>query len=63
MSGMGYKYATISGAIRQIWIEEGVRGFYKGITPNLMKVAPSMAASWFTFEYFRDLFVSMGDDV
>jgi solute carrier family 25 phosphate transporter 23/24/25/41 len=59
MSGMGYQYTSIAGAIRSILQQEGWRGLYKGITPNLLKVAPSMAASWLTFETFRDFFFSM----
>ncbi|KAF2493757.1 mitochondrial carrier protein-like protein [Lophium mytilinum] len=54
MSGMGYQYNSIGGAIRQIIKTEGVRGLYKGIVPNLLKVAPSMASSWLSFEFTRD---------
>jgi solute carrier family 25 phosphate transporter 23/24/25/41 len=57
MSGMGYQYNSIGGAISTILRQEGVAGLYKGITPNLLKVAPSMAASWWTFEFVRDLLV------
>lgn len=59
MPGMGYKYASLWGAIRQIMHQEGVKGFYKGLTPNLLKVAPSMAANWLSFEMGRDFFVSL----
>ncbi|KAF3492036.1 Lpz11p [Arthroderma uncinatum] len=61
MSGMGYKYTSIFDAIRVIAVEEGIRGFYKGIVPNLLKVAPSMASSWLSFELTRDFFVSLSD--
>lgn len=59
MSGMGYKYTSIFDAVRVIAVEEGLRGFYKGIVPNLLKVAPSMASSWLSFELTRDFFVSL----
>jgi solute carrier family 25 phosphate transporter 23/24/25/41 len=59
MPGMGYQYASIWGAIRQIFIQEGPKGFYKGLTPNLLKVAPSMAANWFSFELAKDFFMSL----
>jgi solute carrier family 25 (mitochondrial phosphate transporter), member 23/24/25/41 len=59
MKGMGYEYSSISGAIRQILVQEGVRGFYKGLTPNLLKVAPSMAANWLSFELAKDFFMSL----
>jgi len=58
MSGMGYQYNSIGGAISTIVRQEGFKGLYKGITPNLLKVAPSMAASWWTFETVRDLLVT-----
>lgn len=51
---MGYQYKGIGDAIRVIVKTEGVRGLYKGIVPNLLKVAPSMASSWLSFEMTRD---------
>lgn len=59
MSGMGYQYKGIFDAIRVIVAQEGVRGLYKGIVPNLLKVAPSMASSWLSFELSRDFLVSL----
>lgn len=60
MSGMGYKYKSIWDAVIVITKQEGLRGLYKGIVPNLLKVAPSMASSWASFELVRDLLVSLG---
>lgn len=54
MSGMGYKYAGVTDAVTSILRTEGFRGLYKGIVPNLLKVAPSMASSWLSFEMTRD---------
>ncbi|KAI6092279.1 solute carrier family 25 member 42 [Hypoxylon rubiginosum] len=54
MSGMGYKYKSIGDAVRMILSQEGPRGLYKGLIPNLLKVAPSMAANWLSFEVTRD---------
>ena len=62
MKSMGYKYKSIWDAVKIIAAEEGLRGFYKGIIPNLLKVAPSMASSFLSFEMTRDFFVSLGDD-
>ncbi|KAL1979378.1 hypothetical protein VTN96DRAFT_6082 [Rasamsonia emersonii] len=42
MTGMGYHYTSIWDAIKIIVAEEGIRGLYKGIVPNLLKVAPSI---------------------
>ncbi|RYP88545.1 hypothetical protein DL769_000241 [Monosporascus sp. CRB-8-3] len=54
MSGMGYQYKSIGDAVKVIVTEEGIRGLYKGLFPNLLKVAPSMAANWLSFEMTRD---------
>lgn len=62
MSGMGYQYKSIPDAIRVIVAQEGLRGLYKGIVPNLLKVAPSMASSWLSFEVTRDFLVSLRTD-
>lgn len=62
MKGMGYQYTSISGAIASIIKAEGVRGLYKGLWPNLLKVAPSMASSWLSFEMTRDFLVSLSPD-
>jgi solute carrier family 25 phosphate transporter 23/24/25/41 len=62
MSGMGYHYDSVWGAIKTIVQQEGIKGMYKGIAPNLLKVAPSMAASWWTFETTRDMLVWLAPD-
>jgi solute carrier family 25 phosphate transporter 23/24/25/41 len=59
MSGMGFQYNSLWGAISQIARQEGVKGFYKGLAPNLLKVAPSMAANWLSFELARDFFMTL----
>lgn len=56
---MGYQYKSIPDAIKTIIAHEGFRGLYKGIGPNLLKVAPSMASSWLSFEMTRDFLVSL----
>jgi len=59
MSGMGYQYKSILDAVRVIVGQEGIRGLYKGIVPNLLKVAPSMASSWLSFEMTRDFLLEL----
>ncbi|OQO29248.1 hypothetical protein B0A51_05462 [Rachicladosporium sp. CCFEE 5018] len=63
MSGMGYQYTSIFDAVRRIMAQEGLKGLYKGISPNLLKVAPSMAASWLSFEMTRDFILGLNPDV
>lgn len=62
MSGMGYQYTSISNAVVTIVKEEGIRGLYKGLGPNLLKVAPSMASSWLSFEVTRDLLLGLNPE-
>lgn len=62
MSGIGYQYKSIFDAVRVIITQEGIRGMYKGIVPNLLKVAPSMASSWLSFEMTRDFLLSLKED-
>ena len=59
MSGLGYQYKSIGDAIKVIVAQEGLAGLYKGIIPNLLKVAPSMASSWLSFEVCRDYLVTL----
>ena len=59
MPRMGYQYKSIPDAVKVIVAREGLKGFYKGIAPNLLKVAPSMASSWLTFEVTRDFCLSL----
>lgn len=59
MSGMGYKYKSIFDAVSTIVAQEGIAGMYKGLVPNLLKVAPSMASSWLSFELTRDMLVNL----
>ncbi|MCJ1477879.1 hypothetical protein MMC13_006552 [Lambiella insularis] len=42
MSGIGYQYKSIWDAVTIIVTQEGFKGLYKGISPNLLKVAPSI---------------------
>lgn len=62
MSGMGYQYKSIFDAIKTIVAQEGLKGMYKGIVPNLLKVAPSMASSWLSFEMTRDFLKTLASD-
>lgn len=55
MNGIGYEYKGLWDAIRIIFRQEGPKGFYKGLLPNLLKVAPSMGASFLSYEITRDL--------
>ena len=42
----GQTYKSARDAVSQIWRQEGLKGFYKGLAPNLVRVLPS---TWVTF--------------
>ena len=37
--------------LQQIWHREGIRGFYKGSLPSIIKAAPSAAVTFATYEF------------
>lgn len=46
---------TMLGTFRVILANEGVRGLYRGITPNFMKVAPAVSISYVVYERVRKI--------
>ncbi|KAI0793249.1 mitochondrial carrier domain-containing protein [Abortiporus biennis] len=55
MSSLGYQYNGALDALQSIVRTEGVLGLYRGLWPNLLKVAPSIATSFFVYELVKDL--------
>jgi solute carrier family 25 phosphate transporter 23/24/25/41 len=47
-------YTSVWSAIKSIIRAEGIKGMYKGLSANLLKVAPSMASSWLSYELVKD---------
>ncbi|CCG84836.1 protein of unknown function [Taphrina deformans PYCC 5710] len=47
---MGTPYKNVWHACQTIAAQEGMKGFYRGLAANLLKVVPSMSSSWLTFE-------------
>lgn len=54
---LGYQYNSALEAAHVILKTEGVRGMYRGLWPNLLKVAPSIATSFFTYELVKEFLV------
>lgn len=50
MGGVPLKYNGMFDVVRKTLQNEGVRGLYKGLVPNLMKIAPAAGISWFVYE-------------
>ncbi|OBZ68064.1 hypothetical protein A0H81_11920 [Grifola frondosa] len=53
-NSLGYKYNGALDALQVIVRTEGLRGLYRGLWPNLLKVAPSIATSFFTYEVVKE---------
>ncbi|KAK0634739.1 mitochondrial carrier domain-containing protein [Bombardia bombarda] len=46
-------YTGIVDVARKTIQNEGVRGLYKGLTPNLLKVAPALSITWVCYENMK----------
>ncbi|KAJ3877901.1 mitochondrial carrier [Lentinula edodes] len=57
-SALGVKYSGALDALVGIVRTEGIQGLYRGLWPNLLKVAPSIATSFFTYELVKELLIS-----
>ncbi|XP_011874522.1 PREDICTED: calcium-binding mitochondrial carrier protein SCaMC-2-A isoform X2 [Vollenhovia emeryi] len=44
---------TMIGAFKDILRREGIRGLYRGITPNFLKAVPAASTSYVVYEHFR----------
>ncbi len=44
------RYSGPIDAIRKIWLEEGIAGFYGGLRTNILRVIPASATTFVTFE-------------
>jgi len=53
-SALGYSYNGALDALKHIVRTEGFPGLYRGLWPNLLKVAPSIATSFFTYELVKE---------
>jgi solute carrier family 25 phosphate transporter 23/24/25/41 len=54
--------STITGTIRDILQREGLRGFYRGIAPEYLKVVPSVGIAFMTYETLKSLLSSIDTD-
>jgi len=56
---LGYQYNGALHALSSIMRIEGLPGLYRGIWPNLLKVAPSIAVSFYTYETAKKWLLSL----
>lgn len=48
-----YPYTSTLNAVAVMYRTEGMGAFYKGMFPNLLKVAPSMGVAFVTYEFVK----------
>jgi len=48
-------YSDIRDVAKKIYKSEGMHGFYKGFFPRMLFVAPGVAISWGTYEFFKSI--------
>jgi len=48
--------------VREIWQFHGVRGFWAGMTPRIMKVAPACAIMISSYEFFKQFFAKRNSE-
>jgi len=58
--GKQVKYVGIVGTFRTIWAEEGIRGYYKGLTPTLMALIPNWSIYFFAYNLFKQKAIESG---
>lgn len=44
---------TMSKLMVRIWRNEGIRGFYRGLLPNIIKVVPAVSISYVVYEKMK----------
>jgi solute carrier family 25 phosphate transporter 23/24/25/41 len=59
-AGSRMRYSGVMNAISTVFRHEGLRGFYAGIVPEYIKVAPGVAITYCTYEAMKLLL--LGDD-
>ncbi|KAI1098203.1 mitochondrial carrier [Jackrogersella minutella] len=56
-------FKRISLIARDMFRQEGIHAFYKGITPRIMRVAPGQAVTFTVYEYLKDKLEKSGPSV
>ncbi|KAF9170887.1 hypothetical protein BGX20_008376 [Mortierella sp. AD010] len=57
MAGVSYKYSSTWDGVKKILKQEGVRGLYKGMVPNYLKVAPAISISFVVYEQCKQVLI------
>ncbi|KAG0281281.1 hypothetical protein BGZ96_001194 [Linnemannia gamsii] len=57
MDAVSYKYSSTWDGVKKIIKQEGVRGLYKGMVPNYLKVAPAISISFVVYEQVKQTLI------
>ncbi|KAG0280636.1 hypothetical protein BGZ95_009377 [Linnemannia exigua] len=57
MDAVSYKYSSTWDGVKKIIKQEGVRGLYKGMVPNYLKVAPAISISFVVYEQCKQILI------
>ncbi len=49
------EYSGVIDCAKKIWRNEGIYGFFKGCVTNAIRVAPSAAVTFVTYEFVLDM--------
>jgi len=55
IDGTPVQYDGMADCFRKVMKTEGYRGFYRGLCPNFIKLAPAAGLSWLVFEWTKEL--------
>ena len=55
-----FAHSGPASVVREVWREEGVRGFFRGFTPTLAREVPGYAIFFSTYEFARTTLASHG---
>lgn len=55
MPGNSFAYPSTYLAFKTIFLREGLRGFFKGMIPNYLKVAPATGVSFVSYEWSKKI--------
>ncbi|XP_063602080.1 solute carrier family 25 member 32-like [Penaeus indicus] len=52
-------YDNLRHCIKETWRQNGVRGYYKGLLPNLLRVVPATALTFVVYEHTSHFLLSL----
>jgi solute carrier family 25 phosphate transporter 23/24/25/41 len=57
--GQKAKYTSVSGALKTIWKEEGLRGMFRGNGLNCLRIFPTSAIQFYSYDRYKALYAKI----